>query len=62
MYTEEQLAPYAGHPRTIVHEGRIYRWTGKVGTNIATGLPVVELEDDAADRIWAAADGTVFPD
>ena len=44
-------------PISVCHEGQIYGFTGKAGTNLSTGRPVREMatEDDA--RLWISLDG-----
>ena len=44
-------------PLTVRHDGQHYHFTGKLGINLKTGLPVREMatEDDA--RLWITHDG-----
>ena len=59
-YAPEIAAKYTSHPTTAIVDGVRYYATGKVGTNIVTGILVVEMEADDASRVWVAADGRVF--
>ena len=51
----------AGFPRTIRADGKSWLWTGKIGTDIATGQPSAEYGTDAI-RYWRRQDGTVTRD
>lgn len=52
----------ATYPYMITHDGRIYLRTGKTGTNIASGKPVVEMEAIDRSRIWVDARDNVYPE
>jgi hypothetical protein len=61
-YTPEIEALYANHPEQTTVDGVRYFFTGKLGTNRATGILVVEMEADDLSRVWVAQDGKVFPE
>jgi hypothetical protein len=62
MYDAATTALYANHPDQVTVDGVRYFATGKVGTNRATGILVVEMEAEDCHRVWVAQDGTVFAD
>jgi hypothetical protein len=61
-YAPEIEALYTNHPDQVTVDGVRYFATGKVGTNRATGILVVEMEAEDCRRVWVAQDGTVFAD
>lgn len=62
MYDAATTALYANHPDKATVDGVRYFATGKVGTNRATGILVVEMEAHDMSRVWVAQDGRVFPE
>lgn len=45
-------------PYRVAHDGRTYWYTGKSGTNRATGLPVREMATEDDCRLWITLGGT----
>ena len=53
-----RLAFDAIGPVLVEHNDCAYMYTGKAGTNLATGAAVRELATAADARIWISLDGT----
>jgi hypothetical protein len=51
---------FAGTPNEVEHRARVYRATGKQGTNVRTGRDVVELATEKDERVWLTLDGTAL--
>ena len=48
---------HQGHPWQVFHNQQHFTFTGKNGTNIKTGLAVVEMATEADARLWISLDG-----
>ena len=48
---------YQDLPVEVLHNGNIYRYTGKSGSNVKTGLPVREMATGDDARLWITLDG-----
>lgn len=44
-------------PGTVSHDGQIYGFTGKSGTNRKSGKPVREMATQNDARLWITLDG-----
>jgi hypothetical protein len=53
-----QVEFHRGLPWEVIHAGRTYLATGKVGTHMATGRPTQELATEGDARLWITLDGT----
>lgn len=58
----KERAAHSFAPGSMTYQGSRYYATGKYGTDIATGQPSAEYEDDSNRRLWLIEDGTVKPD
>jgi hypothetical protein len=49
-------------PSSLMHRGKRYHRTGKLGTRVADGVKTAEYEANDASRVWLGVDGRVVPD